>query len=302
MTSISKEDRKLLEEKFTIGTIKLIGRKSASDGTEKFLFELSDGKRIESVLIRQEKRKTICISTQVGCAMGCRFCLTGQQGLERDLETYEIVDQVVSIQREIGKEENVRNIVLMGMGEPLMNIERVIKAIRIFLSQEAMGFSGRRITVSTCGIIPGIERLAREGLRIQLAVSLNAPDDRIRNTIMPINRRYPIEALMKAIRAFPLERRRRVTFEYVLIKGVNDHEEDAMNLIRLLRNIPCKVNLIPFNPFDGCMFEPPDEETLIRFHEKINGKGLTATIRKSRGGEIMAACGQLCTGHMKGRN
>lgn len=297
MTSISKEDRRVLENTLAIGNLQVLQRRRATDGTEKFLFGLSDGNRIESVLIRQEKRRTVCISTQVGCAMGCRFCLTGYQGLKRDLETYEIVDQVVSIQRQIGMEEEIGNIVLMGMGEPLQNIEKVIKALRIFLSPETMGFSGRRITVSTCGIIPGIERLGKEGLRVQLAVSLNAPNDAIRDHIMPINRKYPIRDLLMAIRSFPLERRRRVTFEYVLLKGVNDHEEEAWQLLRLLRGIPSKVNLIPFNPFPGAIFEPPEEKSLVRFQEILLEGGITATIRKSRGREIMAACGQLWTGH-----
>ncbi len=293
MTSISKEDQSILDERTYLGGLKVLERRSASDGTEKFLFELSDGERIEAVLIREQKRRTLCISTQVGCAMGCRFCLTGKQGLRRDLEPYEMVDQFLSVQRAIGKDEGIRNIVLMGMGEPLDNLDRVLIALRIFLSQEATDLSGRRITLSTCGLVPEIGKLGRSGLPIQLAVSLNAAHDRIRDQIMPINRKYPISELLQALRAFPLARRRRITFEYVLLGGVNDRPEDALRLAGILKGIRCKLNLIPFNPFSEAGYDSPKEEALLRFQKILLAHRYSTTIRKSRGGEIMAACGQL---------
>jgi 23S rRNA (adenine2503-C2)-methyltransferase len=293
MSSISKEDQILLDERTSLGGLEVLERRHASDGTEKFLFELSDGERIEAVFIRGEKRNTLCISTQVGCAMGCRFCLTGKQGLRRNLEPYEMVDQFLSIQRIVGQDEEIRNIVLMGMGEPLDNFDRVLMALSIFLSQEALCLSSRRITLSTCGLIPEIEKLGRSGLRVQLAVSLNATTDRVRDRIMPINRKYPISELLQALRAYPLANRRRITFEYVLLGGVNDKPDDALKLAALLGGIQCKVNLIPFNPFDGVGFNPPKEEALLRFQEILLAHRFTATIRKSRGGEILAACGQL---------
>lgn len=293
MSSISKEDQMLLDERTSLGALEVLERKHASDGTEKFLFELSDGERIEAVLIREEKRNTLCISTQVGCAMGCRFCLTGKQGLRRGLDTYEMVDQFLSVQRTISKDEEIRNVVLMGMGEPLDNFDRVLHALDIFLSQETLCLSSRRTTLSTCGLIPEIEKLGRSGSRVQLAVSLNATTDRIRDRIMPINKKYPISELLQALRAYPLAKRRRINFEYVLLGGVNDRPEDALKLTGLLRGIQCKVNLIPFNPFTGIGFDPPKKEALLRFQEILLAHRYTSTIRKSRGGEIMAACGQL---------
>ncbi len=293
MTSISKEDQRLLDDKTILGGLKILRMRCASDGTEKFLFELSDGERIEAVLIREEKRRTLCISTQVGCRMGCRFCLTGRQGLRRNLDPYEMVDQFLSVKRAINKDEEIRNIVLMGMGEPLDNLDRVLIALHLFLSQETMDLSGRKITLSTCGLVPEIEKLGRSGLQIQLAVSLNAATDQVRNQIMPINRKHPISELLRALRDYPLGKRRRITIEYVLLGGVNDRPEDAMRLIGLLGDIRCKLNLIPFNPFPGAGYDPPEENALLRFQEILLAHRYTATIRKSRGGEIMAACGQL---------
>lgn len=295
MTNIAKAERSLLASFFFISSPKIIRTEVSGDGTRKFLFELEDKHTIESVLIPDEDRQTLCISSQVGCQQACRFCLTGSGGFERNLKSYEISDQVAAVQR-ILKEEGTRgvtNIVLMGMGEPLANFDEVVKALTLITSENGLGFSPRRVTVSTDGLVPEIEKLGKSGVKVNLAVSLNATTDDVRDRIMPVNRRYPIKVLLAACKRFPLEPRRRITFEYVMLKGVNDSVEDAERLAKLLRGVKCKVNLIPFNPFPGSEFKRPDDSAVRRFQKVLLDHHYTAPVRESRGRDISAACGQL---------
>jgi len=295
MTTLSKELRKFLDAHAVISQLALVKTEASVDGTEKFLFELDDGNRIESVLIPERDHVTACISSQVGCAMGCRFCLTARQGLSRNLKTSEIVNQVIQIRQLMGQPQKLTNIVLMGMGEPLANYRAVTRAIRNIISSDGLNFSRRRVTLSTCGLVPGIQRLGEE-LPINLAVSLNAADDDTRNRLMPINKKYPLKQLIGALMAFPLQKGRRITIEYILIKDVNDRLSDASNLARLLSKLKAKVNLIPFNPFEGIGFEAPHEETIQAFQDELIRANYTAIIRQSKGRDISAACGQLSTG------
>ncbi len=291
MTNLSKEERAALNEKVYISSLILIKKQTASDGTEKYLFELEDGNRIESVLIPDEERLTLCISTQVGCSMGCRFCLTGKGGLKRDLEAHEIVDQALAVKGLLNK--RITNIVLMGMGEPLANYDNTIAALKILLDEKALNFSSRKVTLSTAGLIPQIDKLGKEGVKVNLAISLNAATDDVRNKIMPINKKYPIKELIACCKRFPLPKRRRITFEYVMLKDINDTKEDAERLCKLLKGIPCKVNLIPFNEYEGCEFKKPDEKSVERFREILIEHHIMSITRKSKGAEISAACGQL---------
>ncbi len=291
MTNLSKEERTALNEKVYISSLILIKKQTASDGTEKYLFELEDGNRIESVLIPDEKRLTLCISTQVGCSMGCRFCLTGKGGLKRNLEAHEIVDQALAVKGLLNK--RITNIVLMGMGEPLANYDNTIAALKILLDEKALNFSSRKITLSTAGLIPQIDKLGKEGVKVNLAISLNAATDDVRNKIMPINKKYPIKELIACCKRFPLPKRRRITFEYVMLKEINDTKEDAERLCKLLKGVPCKVNLIPFNEYEGCEFKKPDEKSVERFRGILIEHHIMSITRKSKGAEISAACGQL---------
>jgi 23S rRNA (adenine2503-C2)-methyltransferase len=295
MTNIAKAERDQLAAVFSITAPSLLQVERSSDGTRKFLFGLEDGHTIESVLIPDDDRQTLCISSQVGCQQACRFCLTGQGGFTRNLVFSEIADQVIEVSRILKHEgsRGITNIVLMGMGEPLANFEEVIKAIRVITSDRALGFSGRRLTLSTNGLIPEIEALGRADVKVNLAVSLNATTDETRDRIMPVNRRYPLKDLLAACARFPLDPRRRITFEYVLLRGVNDSEDDALRLTRLLKGIKCKVNLIPFNPFPGSEFKRPDEAAVKRFQKILHDNHYTTLVRESRGRDISAACGQL---------
>jgi 23S rRNA (adenine2503-C2)-methyltransferase len=263
------------------------------DGTRKYLFDLGDGNQVESVLIPDDGRLTLCISTQAGCAMGCRFCLTGMGGFARDLTSGEILDQILGVVRELGGAERITNCVLMGMGEPLANYAMVKKALEIMASDLGLGLSRRRITLSTAGLIPQMKRLFAEGVPCRLAVSLNAATQRVRAHLMPIARRYPLGALLAACRELPLPPRERITFEYVLIQGVNDGEGDAKRLTQVLRGIRCKINLIPFNECPGIPFCRPREKEILLFQKILMEAGYMTIIRESRGGAISAACGQL---------
>jgi 23S rRNA (adenine2503-C2)-methyltransferase len=295
MTNIAKGERELLDSVFVITAPATLRVERSSDGTRKFLFELYDRHTIESVLIPDENRQTLCISSQVGCRQACRFCLTARSGFVRNLKAHEIADQVLEVSRVLLQEgtRGITNIVLMGMGEPLANLDEVIKALRVITSDKGMGISPRRITVSTNGLVPEIARLGASGLKVNLAVSLNAANDEVRDRIMPVNKRYPIRELLTACRRFPLEPRRRITFEYVLLKNINDSPEDALRVAKLLRGIKCKVNLIPFNPFPGSEFQRPDDSTVRRFQKVLLDHQYTAPVRESRGRDISAACGQL---------
>ena len=293
MTDLSRELRARLATTFVISTPRVVEDLSAADGTRKFVLELGDGRRIESVFIPDTPAMTFCISTQVGCAMGCGFCLTGQMGLIRHLTAGEIAGQVRVLARETELLNRPFNIVLMGMGEPLHNYDNTMKALRILNSEHGLAISPRRITLSTVGIVPGLDRLAHEPLMPNLAVSLHATTDDQRTALVPPNRKYPLADILDACRRFPLKRRNRITFEYVLLDGVNDTPEDARRLARLLANLKAKINLIPLNPAPGIPFERPSDARVDRFAQILADKHFTVSVRKSRGREIRAACGQL---------
>ncbi|OQY17606.1 MAG: 23S rRNA (adenine(2503)-C(2))-methyltransferase [Desulfobacterium sp. 4572_20] len=294
MTNISKELRSYLNSSCIISRLKITKTEISLDGTKKVLFELEDGNRIESVLIPERNHFTACISSQVGCAMGCKFCLTAKQGFIRNLRTSEIINQVIQIRELLDQPESLTNIVFMGMGEPLANFEAVKKAVNNIISPDALNFSRLRVTLSTCGLVPEIERLGKD-FPINLAVSLNAGDDTTRNILMPINKKYPLKRLTETLKRFPLRKGRRITFEYILIRDINDRLSDATNLARLLKNIRAKINLIPFNRYNGSPFEKPDEKRILAFQDELIRKNYTVTIRKSKGADISAACGQLIT-------
>jgi 23S rRNA (adenine2503-C2)-methyltransferase len=294
ITEFSKPLREDLSAKTFISSLMLRKRQVSEDGTEKFLFELEDGGCIESVLIPDENRLTLCISSQVGCRMGCEFCLTGETGFVRDLLPHEIVDQYLSARR-LASPGAITNIVFMGMGEPLNNLDNVAEAIRMLTGPAK--FSKRRITVSTSGVVPRIPELPKKAPSVNLAVSLNATTDEVRSRIMPINRKHNIQTLLDALRKYPLPPGSRITIEYVLLRGVNDTGGDARRLVRLLKGIPCKINLIPFNEYEGSEFKAPDEARVLAFQKILTDSGMTAIIRKSKGRDILAACGQLRAGY-----
>lgn len=333
MSDLSKDLRSWLKENVTIFQLSERQSRQALDGTHKFLWDLSDGKTIESVIIPaalkekgtaafyegeadssddededlQEKGKafagrpseenvaskkwarlTACISSQVGCAMACKFCLTGIQGLDRHLQVHEIVTQVF----ELRKRAPITNIVFMGMGEPLHNFENVVKACEILLDQDGLNFSKRKVTISTSGLVSAIEELGKR-VDVSLAISLNGTTDEQRSLIMPVNKKWNIEKLLEACRNYPLGSHRRITFEYVMLKGLNDTLEDAARLCQLIRGIPSKINLIPFNEHSGSEFKRPSDETVRVFQKYLLDRKVTATVRISRGRDILAACGQL---------
>ncbi|TWJ14343.1 23S rRNA (adenine(2503)-C(2))-methyltransferase RlmN [Geobacter argillaceus] len=288
MTNLSKDLRLELEETAFVSSLTPETVEVGDDGTRKYLFILADGEAVESVLIPDEGRNTLCISSQVGCAMACEFCLTGTFHLTRNLTTAEIVNQVCAVRRDA----DIRNIVFMGMGEPLHNLDNVVRAIQILMDGNGLQFSNRRVTVSTSGLVPEMIELGRR-VTVNLAVSLNATTDELRNRIMPVNRRYPLAELLKACRAFPLPSRRKITIEYVMLGGVNDTLDDARRLLRLISDIPNKVNLIPFNEHEGCDFKSPTRAAIDAFHKYLIDRHVTVITRDSRGGDISAACGQL---------
>lgn len=294
MSDLSKSLRSKLEEKASVDSLQKLKSVKSEDGTcEKFLFQLKDKERIESVLIKEKKRTTLCISTQVGCALGCLFCATGKMGFKRDLTSEEIVDQIISVKSHSKPEEKITNVVLMGMGEPLLNYEKTLKALRIMKSELGPGFASRKITLSTAGIVPRIHQLAQEGLKVKLAISLNAANDDLRSHLMPINKKYPIRKLLEAAKFYAQKTDQRMTFEYLLIKGVNDSKKDALDLSGLVRGISCKINLIPYNRVSGIPFQKPDEETIKNFRDVLYPRCPAVTLRMSKGEEIQAACGQL---------
>jgi 23S rRNA (adenine2503-C2)-methyltransferase len=288
MTNLSKEFRNDLSSRAFSSFICPEVEEVSPDGTRKYLFRLADGACVESVLIPDEGRNTLCVSSQVGCAMGCSFCLTGSFGLERNLSCAEIVNQVCAVKNS----QDIRNIVFMGMGEPLGNLENVIRAVKILISPDGLQFSNRRVTISTSGLVPEMEILGRS-VTVNLAVSLNATTDEQRDRLMPVNRKYPIQQLLDACRRFPLPSRRMITFEYVLIGDVNDSLDDAKRFVKLIHGIPAKVNLIPFNEYEECAYKSPDQAAIDRFHKYLLDRNITVITRSSRGGDISAACGQL---------
>ncbi len=298
MTDLPAALRRVLVERARLDTLEMADERRSADGTIKWKWRTPDGKFVESVYMPEEGRKTLCVSSQVGCAIGCTFCLTGTMGLSRNLTAGEIVDQVARANRrlvELGERPAPRpltNLVFMGMGEPLHNYDAVAAALGILLSEDGPNFSHRRITVSTSGFVPQMRRLGEE-TDVKLAVSLNATTDAQRDALMPLNRRWPLSELLRACRSFPMKRGRRITFEYVLLAGVNDSDADAARLARLVRGLPAKVNLIPYNENPGLGFEAPAQERVEAFRDVLVGRKVTAVIRKNRGRDISAACGQL---------
>lgn len=295
MSNLPKALRRSLAERFTLRKLPVLAEDRSRDGTRKFLLGLEDGKQIESVLIPDEDRLTACLSTQVGCALACAFCLTGMMGLKRHLEVWEIVAQIPALQERLQAEERITHIVLMGMGEPLHNYEATVKALRIIMDPEGLAFSPRRITLSTVGFPDALKKLGEEGIGVNLAISLHAPTDALRDRLVPLNRRYPLKVLLEACQAYPLPPRRRLTFEYVLLEGVNDRIEDAEQLADLLKGLRCKINLIPLNEAPEIPFKRPSQERLLAFQQVLHERGYTATLRESRGWDIAAACGMLKT-------
>jgi 23S rRNA (adenine2503-C2)-methyltransferase len=293
MTDLSRDLRARLAADFDVRTPRIVSQEQSADGTRKFLLELHDGRRIESVFIPDTPAMTFCISTQVGCAMRCGFCLTGKMGLTRNLTAGEIAGQVRVLAREVDLLGARFNIVLMGMGEPLHNYDATMKALRILADEYGLAVSPRRVTLSTVGVLPALERLAREPLMPNLAISLHATTEEQRDALVPVNRKYGLADIIEAARRFPLKRRNRITFEYVMLSGVNDSDEDARRLVKLLRGIKSKVNLIPLNEAAGIGFTRPSDARVNRFAQILADHHLTVSVRKSRGRDIRAACGQL---------
>jgi 23S rRNA (adenine2503-C2)-methyltransferase len=293
MTDLSRSLRERLATEFTLTTPAVVADDRSIDGTRKFVLQLADGRRIEAVFIPDTPSMTFCISTQVGCAMACGFCLTGKMGLVRNLTAGEIAGQVRVLAHATGMLDHPFNIVLMGMGEPLHNYDNTMKALRMLHSEHGLAVSPRRVTLSTVGIVPGLERLAREPLMPNLAISLHATTDEQRTALVPPNRKYPLAAILETCRRFPLKKRSRITFEYVMLAGVNDTPDDARRLAKLLAGIKSKVNLIPLNPAPGIPYDRPSDERVDRFAQILADRHITVSVRKSRGRDIRAACGQL---------
>jgi 23S rRNA (adenine2503-C2)-methyltransferase len=297
ITELPKSQRASLAAEWDIKLPAVHRRFDSSDGTRRYLVRMTDGEFAETVFIPEEHRSTICISSQIGCALACTFCLTGQLGLTRHLTAGEIVAQAVIAQRDnLSTSTETRdsfNIVLMGMGEPLHNYDNVMKALRILHDEHGLNMSMSRVTLSTAGLLPAIERLAGEPSIPNLAISLTGASNEKRDDLMPINRKYPIEQLLDAVRRFPLKHRQRVTFEYVLLRGVTDSREDALNLVRLLKGMRAKVNLIPLNEAEELRYERPSDAAVERFQQLLTDHGISAFVRKNRGNDISAACGQL---------
>ncbi|KAF0205011.1 MAG: hypothetical protein FD173_1339 [Gallionellaceae bacterium] len=297
MSDLAISLREKLKQIACVQALKVMREETASDGTRKWLLDMGTGNAVETVFIPEESRGTLCVSTQAGCALDCSFCSTGKQGFNRNLSTAEIIGQVWWANHELGKMTDgnwpITNVVLMGMGEPLLNFDSSVSALRLMLDDNAYGLSRRRVTVSTSGIVPAMDRL-REECPVALAVSLHAPNDELRNVLVPVNQKYPLRELMAACRRY-LEKAPRdfVTFEYVMLAGVNDSVQHARELIELVRDVPCKFNLIPFNPFPQAPYQRSDMQTVLRFRDVLMQADIVTTIRKVRGDDIAAACGQL---------
>ncbi len=314
MSGLAKPVRQELAEYFTLDRPSISAEQKSEDGTAKWLLKMADGNEVECVHIPEEDRGTLCVSSQVGCAMMCKFCHTGTQRLVRNLTAGEIVGQVMAARDVLDdwpkpgardpknpEARAITNIVMMGMGEPLNNYDNAAKAIRIFMDGEGIGIGKRRMTLSTCGVVPFIKRCGDE-LGVNLAISLHAVTDELRDVLVPVNRKYPIKELLQACREYPAAKNtRRITFEYVMLKGVNDSLADARQLVRLLRGIPAKINLIPFNAWPGAPFECPDLASIEKFGDIVNAAGYASPIRMPRGRDIMAACGQLKSESVKAR-
>ncbi len=308
MTDLAKSFRNLLSEKAVISRFNDQIIERSSDGSIKFGFRLNDGTTIESVLIPEEERNTLCISTQVGCAMNCQFCSTATMGFIRNLTPAEIVNQVCTVRDFLAKEpknrlpgpKTITNIVYMGMGEPLNNFTHLLTSISILTDQKGLDIASRRITVSTCGIVSQLHKLGKE-TNVNLAVSLHAVDNKTRNRLMPVNRKYPLEKLLEACRTYPMRKRKRIMFEYTLLDGINDSDEDARTLSRILRPVPCKINLLTYNESPGIPYRSSSRERIYAFQDILRKEQYSVFIRNSRGTDISAACGQLATKQVKER-
>jgi 23S rRNA (adenine2503-C2)-methyltransferase len=293
MSDLSRGLRTALAERYTVTTPVIESRQTSADGTTKFLLRLADDRRIEAVYIPDTPAQTFCISTQVGCAIGCKFCLTGKMGLVRNLTADEVAGQVRVLAHATGLAGSAFNVVLMGMGEPLHNYDATMDALRILGDEDGFALPSRRVTLSTVGIVPALDRLAKEPRMPNLAISLHATTDEQRSRLVPVNRRYPLEAIIDAARRFPLSRRGRITFEYVLLAGVNDTDADARRLVKLIHGVKAKVNLLPLNEAPGIPFERPSDDRVNAFARILADHGVNVSVRKSRGRDIRAACGQL---------
>ena len=314
MKNIPKDLKEKLQKEYIIEPLTLLNHEVAADETEKFLFKLNDNHTVETVLIKmkdeeikegkiKEAKYTVCVSTQVGCKVGCAFCLTAKGGFVRNLSAGEIVAQVRYMKKFKKFDENkALNIVYMGMGEPLDNYNNLVKAIKILAHEDGMNISPRRQTVSTSGIAPKIKKLGNENLGVNLAISLHAVDDKLREKLIPLNKAYNIQSVIDAIKEYPIDKRKKVMFEYLVIKNVNDDISSAKKLVKLLNGIPSKVNLIYFNPYPGSEFERPEDEDMKKFQDYLINKGILCTIRKSKGMDISAACGQLREKKLKDEN
>lgn len=294
MTDLSKELRSLLDSEFAIWTAKTAARQEAGDGTEKLLVELADGGRIECVLLRDGPRRSICISSQVGCAMGCVFCASGLDGVDRNLTKGEIVEQMLRLQSLLPEDERLSHIVMMGMGEPLANLTRVLEALNVARDSDiGLGISPRRITISTVGLPPAIDKLAETDSPYQLAISLHAPNDQLRTRLVPVNKNVGIEPIMAAAESYFEKTGRRLTFEYVLLGGINDNRECADQLVHLLRGRVSMLNVIPYNPVPGLPYKTPSPHAVHAFRRILLDGGINVMFRQRKGDEIQAACGQL---------
>jgi 23S rRNA (adenine2503-C2)-methyltransferase len=303
MTDLSKSLRKWLKENTTLELPKIALEKPSNDGTIKWLLKLKDGNLIETVFIPEENRGTLCVSSQVGCNLTCSFCSTGTQGFSRNLDASEIIGQVrIACERLLAKKTNQRvtNVVMMGMGEPLLNFDPVISAMSLMIGDLSYGLSKRKVTLSTSGVVPGIYKL-KEALPISLAISLHAPNDELRNILVPINKKYPLNILLESLHDYlKVSPHKEIVFEYVMMQEINDSLEQAQELAELLKNMPSKINLIPFNSFPGTDYQRSSNNRIHRFKDLLISKGFIATIRKTRGDDIDAACGQL-VGEVKDR-
>ena len=296
MTNLSNKAREILSGKFEFGLVNFTKVQESVDGTKKYLFPTVQGKFIETAMIPDEDRKTVCVSSQVGCKMGCLFCMTGKQGFQGQLTAGEIVNQI----RNIPEWHEVTNIVYMGMGEPFDNLEEVLKSLEILTSEWGFAMSPRRITVSTIGIVPGMVTFLNHS-EAHLAVSMHTPFDAERQTLMPVQVAYPLEEVIREIKSWDFGRQRRISFEYIVFKGLNDSPRHVQELCKILNGIKCRINLIRFHPIPGTPLERTDENTLQKFKDQLNDKGILTTIRSSRGQDIYAACGLLSTKEMLGR-
>ncbi len=293
MTNLSKSLRAWLKQHCVIQAPEILLEKVASDGTRKWVVEMSCGNRVESVFIPEQNRGTLCVSSQIGCALACTFCSTARQGFNRNLNVSEIIGQLYIAQKRLGDQQRITNVVMMGMGEPLLNFDNVVAAMNLMMDDFCYGLSKRRVTISTSGIVPAMARL-NAVCDVSLAVSLHAANDELRNELVPINQKYPLAELMQACREYArLGPRKHITFEYVMLAGVNDRLSDAKALIRLLNKVPAKINLIPFNPFPQSDYHCSAMNDILKFRDLLHNAGIVTTIRKTRGDDIDAACGQL---------